>query len=230
MAGGEETREQPVRIAAGLVPLTGYLAVPAGARGSVLLVRGSGSSQLRRSRCAVARAVRAAGFATLRIDLLSREEAAVDARTGHLRFDTGLLAERLVAVTDWLVQQPTTRGLQVGYFSVSTSGAAALAAAAARPAAVGSLVAYNGRPDLAGPVLPLVRIPTLFIVAGADLSAVSLHRRALRELGAVQKQLVTLAEAVALWEEEAGIFAAVARLAADWFRRHLSRVGAVHTV
>jgi hypothetical protein len=42
------------------------------------------------------------GLATLLMDLLTREEEAVDLRTGHLRFDIGLLARRVVATIDWL--------------------------------------------------------------------------------------------------------------------------------
>src|SRR5258708_5924588 len=41
-------------------------------------------------------------LATLLIDLLTSDEEAIDLRTAHLRFDIDLLAERLVAATDWL--------------------------------------------------------------------------------------------------------------------------------
>jgi hypothetical protein len=54
------------------------------------------------------------------IDLLTQEEEMIDLRTAHLRFDIGLLAERLVAATDWLTQYPDTRHLRVGYFGAST--------------------------------------------------------------------------------------------------------------
>jgi putative phosphoribosyl transferase len=87
-------------------------------------------------------------------------------RTAHLRFDIGLLAERLVDATDWLAQRPDTRHLGIGYFSASTGAAAALVAAAERPDVVGVVVSRGGRPDLAGPALPLVRAPTLLIVGG----------------------------------------------------------------
>lgn len=48
----------------------------------------------------VARAFREAGLATLLIDLLTPDEEEADLRTGHLRFDIGLLAERLTGATD----------------------------------------------------------------------------------------------------------------------------------
>ena len=71
-------------------------------------------------------------------------------RTAHLRFDIGLLAQRLVAVTDWLAQQQHTSELPIGYFGASTGAAAELVAAAQRPEAVGAIVSRGGRPDLAG--------------------------------------------------------------------------------
>lgn len=42
-----------------------------------------------------------AHLATLLIDLQTTDEEAVDRHTGHLRFDIGLLAERLVGATDY---------------------------------------------------------------------------------------------------------------------------------
>jgi putative phosphoribosyl transferase len=57
--------------------------------------------------------------------LLTADEEAIDARTGHLRFDIELLAQRLVGATDWLTQRPDTRQLAIGYFGASTGAAAA---------------------------------------------------------------------------------------------------------
>lgn len=44
-------------------------------------------------------------LATLLVDLLTPEEEAIDDYTRHLRFDIGLLAERLVGAIDWLAQE-----------------------------------------------------------------------------------------------------------------------------
>jgi len=84
-----------------------------------------------------------------RVPLLTPEEEMIDLRTMHLRFDIGLLAERLVAATDWLTQYPDTRHLRVGYFGASTGAAAALVSAAERPQLVGAVVSRGGRPDAA---------------------------------------------------------------------------------
>jgi len=92
--------ERLVRIAAGRVLLEGNLSLPKGARGIVLFAHGSGSSRFSPRNRYVARLLNQGKLATLLVDLLSPEEEAVDQRTAQLRFNIGLLAERLVAVTD----------------------------------------------------------------------------------------------------------------------------------
>ncbi|HEY2154209.1 MAG TPA: phosphoribosyltransferase, partial [Isosphaeraceae bacterium] len=127
-----------VRLPAGGVTLEGDLEIPQGATGVVLFAHGSGSSRHSPRNRRVAAALREGGLGTLLIDLLTAEEEAVDARTGHLRFDIGLLARRLVAAIDWLGARPETRHLKVGLFGASTGAGAALVAAAERPKAVGA--------------------------------------------------------------------------------------------
>ena len=105
--------------------LAGHLAVPANAKGVVVFAHGSGSSRHSPRNRFVADVLREGGLATLLIDLLTRDEEAVDLRTARLRFDIGMLADRLVGATDWLGQQPETRELRVGYFGASTGGGAA---------------------------------------------------------------------------------------------------------
>jgi dienelactone hydrolase len=173
----------------------------------------------------VARVLQQAGLATLLLDLLTRDEEAVDARTAQLRFDIGLLAERLIGATDWLRQHPSTRPLRLGYFGASTGAGAALVAAAERPDLVGAVVSRGGRPDLAGPALRGVRAPTLLLVGGDDVPVIRLNREALREMGAAETRLVIVEGATHLFEEP-GALEEVARLAADWLTRHLSRTDA----
>jgi dienelactone hydrolase len=155
------------------------------------------------------------------MDLLTAEEEAVDARTAHLRFDIGLLAERLGAATDWLRADPRTGGLAIGYFGASTGGGAALVAAAERPKGVAAVVSRGGRPDLAGPALPLVQAPTLLIVGARDEPVIEMNRDALARLRC-EKRLEIVPGATHLFEEP-GTLEQVARLAADWLGRHLTR-------
>ncbi len=214
--------ERPVRIPVGPCALEGDLAVPAGARAAVLFAHGSGSSRHSPRNRYVASVLRAAGLATLLMDLLTTEEEAEDRYTAHLRFDIRLLAERLVAATDWLAQQPQTARWPVGYFGASTGAGAALVAAAQRPDAVGAVVSRGGRPDLAGAALARVEAPTLLIVGGRDEPVIALNRQALERLGAAEKKLVIVPGATHLFEEP-GALEEVARLTSGWFSRYLNR-------
>jgi len=216
--------ERLVRVATGPVTLEGNLSLPEGARGVVLFAHGSGSSRHSPRNRHVARLLNEAKLATLLIDLLTSDEEAIDLRTAHLRFDIGLLAERLVGATDWLAYYPDTRDLRVGYFGASTGTGAALVAAAERPHVVGAVVSRGGRPDLAGPALARVRAPTLLIVGGNDFPVIELNRAALAQLRC-EKRLVIVPGATHLFEEP-GALDAVARLAREWFERHLMSAAA----
>ncbi len=221
--------ENLVRVPAGPVTLEGNLSLPEDAQGIVLFAHGSGSSRHSPRNRFVARILHENQLATLLIDLLTTDEEAQDAYTAHLRFDIGLLAERLVAVTEWLTHNPATAPLPLGYFGASTGAGAALVAAAERPTRIGAVVSRGGRPDLAGPALPQVQAPTLLIVGGRDVPVIQMNRDALAQLGAGVKQLVIVPGATHLFEEP-GTLDEVARLAADWFTQHLRRPAAAHLV
>jgi dienelactone hydrolase len=212
-----ETAE--IRVAIGAVQLDGSLRIPPGARAIVVFAHGSGSGRHSPRNRYVAEVLATAGLATLLVDLLTQEEEALDVQTAELRFDIELLAERLGGVTDWLASEPATAALSVGYFGASTGAAAALIAAADRPEAVRAIVSRGGRPDLALPVLPRVRQPTLLIVGGADEVVIELNRRALDQLGGA-KRMVIVPGATHLFEEP-GALEQVAGLARDWFLEYL---------
>ncbi|TMI78438.1 MAG: alpha/beta hydrolase [Bacillati bacterium ANGP1] len=219
-SASEPPQGLPVAIPAGSVVLEGALEVSDGRRGVVLFAHGSGSSRHSPRNRFVARSLREAGLATLLIDLLTVEEERSDAATGRLRFDIRLLAGRLAGITDWLGAHPETRGLPIGYFGASTGAAAALVAAAQRPAMVAAIVSRGGRPDLARPHLSAVRAPALFIVGERDLAVLDVTRAAMRELPGVT-QLAMIAGASHLFEEP-GALEEVARLAREWLARHLA--------
>ena len=156
--------------------LEGTLTLPAQPVGMVLFAHGSGSSRFSPRNRFVAEALQQVGLGTLLMDLLTREEEAVDERTGHLRFDIALLADRLIRATDWLLHNADTQTLRVGYFGASTGAGAALLAAAQQPDTVGAIVSRGGRPDLAGAALSRVHAPTLLIVGGWDEDVIELNR------------------------------------------------------
>jgi len=217
------TMERDVRLDAGDAVLAGDLTVPADASGVVVFAHGSGSSRHSPRNRAVAGALQQAELATLLMDLLTGEEEAADARTGHLRFDIALLARRLLGAARWLSARPAARDLPWGCFGASTGAGAALVAAAERPRGLRAVVSRGGRPDLAGEALARVETPTLLIVGGDDRVVLDLNRRALAEITA-EKRLEVVAGATHLFEE-AGALDRVAALAADWFSRHFQSTG-----
>jgi putative phosphoribosyl transferase len=216
-----ETPGQSVmlQIPAGEVTLPGDLEIPANARGLILFAHGSGSSRRSPRNQAVAETLRAADLATLLFDLLTPDEEAEDAYTAHLRFDIGLLSRRLALVTEEIADDPRWANLGLGYFGASTGGAAALRAAAALGSKVGAVVSRGGRPDLAGDALAYVKAPTLLIVGERDPDVLRLNESAYARLQC-EKSLALVPRATHLFQEP-GALEEVARLAAEWFRKHL---------
>jgi dienelactone hydrolase len=209
-----------VYVNAGRVTLEGNLLIPDGARGLVMFAHGSGSSRFSSRNRYVADVLRRSGVGTLLIDLLTRDEESVDLRTAHLRFDIGLLADRLVGASEWLAKQPETMRLKLGLFGASTGGGAALVAAARVPERIHAVVSRGGRPDLAGPALPAVKAPTLLIVGGDDGPVIEMNREAYDQM-TCERQMVIVPHASHLFEEP-GTLEEVARLAAEWFTRTLA--------
>jgi putative phosphoribosyl transferase len=208
-------REQAVEVKTGRVRLQGILGLPASMTGVVLFAHGSGSGRLSPRNTFVAHTLQEGGLATLLIDLLEEEEAEDRRKV----FDIDLLADRLLAATEWLTQEPATQGVQVGYFGASTGAGAALQAAARAPESVAAVVSRGGRPDLAMPYLPRVKAPTLLIVGGHDVPVIQMNQEALAQLNC-PKELVIVPGATHLFEEP-GTLEEVAGLALRWFVRYL---------
>jgi dienelactone hydrolase len=211
---------EAVEIPAGAISLKADLRVPARPQGLVIFAHGSGSSRLSRRNRQVAEFLGERGLATLMLDLLTSREEAVDAATGQYRFDIPRLATRVVAAADWVATRPDLAALPIGCFGASTGAAAALIAAAERPAAIGAVVSRGGRPDLANAALAGVTAPTLLIVGGNDEPVIDLNRQAMRELHA-HVELAIVPGATHLFEEP-GTLDRVAELAAGWFTQYLA--------
>ncbi|WP_312010215.1 phosphoribosyltransferase family protein [Bradyrhizobium cenepequi] len=207
--------EQISDVSIGPHHLAGILGVPKGATAIVVFAHGSGSGRNSPRNNQVAAGLRAAGFATLLLDLLSEQEE----RDRSNVFDIGLLASRLAEATDWVHARPEFAMLPVGYFGASTGAAAALVAAAERQN-VGAMVSRGGRPDLAGTALRAVTAPTQLIVGGADLPVIPLNRAAFDELSC-EKNFVIVPRATHLFEEP-GALEEVIEHARRWFRQFLS--------
>ncbi|MEN6464571.1 MAG: alpha/beta hydrolase [Syntrophaceae bacterium] len=191
--------------------LRGILGIPASPAGIVVFAHGSGSGRLSPRNNFVARVLQDAGMATLLSDLLQEQEESDRTKI----FDIDLLADRLLIISQWLVQGEETGGLKLGYFGASTGAAAALQAAAREPANVAAIVSRGGRPDLALQYLGLIAAPTLLIVGGDDEPVIYMNREAYERLPG-RKQLVIIPGASHLFEEP-GALEKVGGLARDWF-------------
>jgi putative phosphoribosyl transferase len=160
------------------------LRVPDRANGLVIFAHGSGSSRFSRRNRAVAEFLEAEGFASLLLDLLTKEEEAVDVHTREYRFDIDRLGRRIVLATDWAQDRPDLRKFPIGYFGASTGAAAALIGASIRPDVTRAVVSRGGRPDLAKDALVKVRAPTLLIVGGDDEPVIEMNRHAMQHMTA----------------------------------------------
>jgi dienelactone hydrolase len=218
------TREaHSVAIPAGTCTVVGDLRIPAAASGLVLFAHGSGSSRFSERNRYVADVLGREGLATLLLDLLTRDEERVDVQTAQYRFDIERLGHRVSAAVDWVSLRDDLKALPIGCFGASTGAAAALRAAADRPASIQAVVSRGGRPDLAGDALPHVQAPTLLIVGGNDETVIDLNRAAMRHMRA-PVELEIVPGATHLFEEP-GALEQVARHAAEWFRRYLGNPG-----
>ena len=117
--------ERIVAVPTGAVTLEGALVVPENALGVVLFAHGSGSSRHSPRNIYVAEELQRGALVTLLVDLLTPDEETVDVRTRELRFDIGMLADRLQSAIQWLASEETTQDLPVGLFGASTGGGAA---------------------------------------------------------------------------------------------------------
>jgi len=205
----------------GGIQLAADISLPDHARGLVLFAHGSGSSRHSPRNRHVAGVLNRGAIGTVLIDLLTPDEEAIDVETAELRFDIPLLGRRLVAITDWIGEQPGLNQLELGYFGASTGAAAALVAAADRPRIVRAVVSRGGRTDLAGAALNGILAPTLFIVGGDDSMVLDLNRWAMAKLPRQTKHKLAVIPSSSHLFEEPGALDQVAVLARDWFRDYL---------
>ncbi len=207
--------ERPVRVPAGAVVLVGILSIPEGARGIILFADANKSDQYKY----IARLVGEGSIATLLVNLLTPEDEVLDNETGFFRDNVDVLHQRIIGIANWLNEDRRTQNLRICYFGMGVSGAAALVAAAERPDLPISVVSAAGRLDLAKGYLSKVEAPTLLLAGENDTSNVNMNHEGLEQLHG-DKQLETIPGTTNLFEQES-TQQEVARLATQWFERHL---------
>lgn len=202
------------------IQLQGILHLPANTKGIIVFAHGSGSGRLSPRNQQIAKQLQQIQFATLLFDLLTIEEDEVDLMTMQYRFDIPLLANRLISVTQWIVNHPKLHSLPIGYFGASTGGGAALLAAAHMQKEVKAVISRGGRPDLAGEeALPKVKAATLLIVGGEDFQVIELNKQAYALLTCVKK--IEIVPGATHLFEEPGKLDEVSRLTKNWFNQYL---------
>lgn len=209
-------RNTTLSIAAGPAWLDARLAHAPDVSGLIVILKPGSVANEEGREAYIARAMQAAGYATLKVDLLTRHE---ETRDPDARYNVPQLAGRIDAVRDWIAHQPPLEGLAVGLISCDTATGAAIRAAARHPEDYAAIAARGGRVDLAG-VGPLRTLATpLCMVVGDQDPGRGMVRHAF-DLVTAPSEWVD-APGVSELFIEPGALDGFCRHAAVWFARHL---------
>ncbi|MFC0262066.1 dienelactone hydrolase family protein [Fontibacter flavus] len=197
------------------VLLDGDLSLPENPKGIIIFSHGSGSSRFSPRNNLVAQYLNKLGFGTFLFDLLTKEEDS----DYQLRFDIPLLSERLIKVTNFLINVPSLAKIPCAYFGSSTGAASALIAASKLQDKIKAVVSRGGRPDLALHVLQKVKAPTLLIVGDLDTEVKELNQIAFEKIPA-EKEIKIIEGATHLFEEP-GKLELISQISGEWFQKFL---------
>ncbi|HTE47559.1 MAG TPA: hypothetical protein VK636_20115, partial [Gemmatimonadaceae bacterium] len=187
------------------------------ARGLVILANGGESSRNSYRSRYIAGRLRAGGYATLRLDLLTHDEQCADNRSGEVRRDVERIAARLSSVCDWAARESVTGADHTILIGASTGAAAVFLAAAQRPKQIFAVVSRGGRVDLAGDALSRLETPSLLIVGTADVQTLRRNNEALRQIPR-DAQLIRIPRAGNTFAEP-GALGALAEHTLKWLDR-----------
>jgi dienelactone hydrolase len=204
--------------------IEGILTIPKSSKSLVIFAHGSGSGRYSPRNQYVSRVLNDNGVSTLLIDLLTEREERKDFVTKEYRFNIPLLGDRLIAVTDWVLNQNNqlnNLNNTLGYFGASTGSAAALIAADKRYNNISAIVSRGGRVDLALKYTSLrqIKCPTLFLVGENDHPVIEWNRQIIDKqlINVDKKKLIIIPQSSHLFEEP-GKLEEVAKYASGWFR------------
>ncbi|MFW7381329.1 MAG: dienelactone hydrolase family protein [Oligoflexus sp.] len=214
-----ETKEYIISLDSPNIELYCDITIPIDCKGVVIFAHGSGSGRHSPRNQYTAAVFQSSGFASLLIDLLTKEEAEIDEETAQYRFDIDLLADRLVKTIDWLKHFEPLRAVPIALYGGSTGAAAAMIAAAKKPQEVFSLISRGGRVDLAQDYVQQIKAPTLFIIGANDHTIRSLTPSIFAALSA-KKETRIIPHAGHLFEEP-GALKEVSLISCDWLERSL---------
>jgi putative phosphoribosyl transferase len=217
-----ELEEEAVTIPLGRRVMHGSLDQPPASQGVIVMAHDVGSCRHSPRQRAVAEALHAAGLATLRVDLLTPEEAATATASRFEELDK--LAAAVAAAIDWLTADPGLGALPLGLFGAGCGTAAVLAAAAARESRVAGVVCRGGRAERAAEALEYVHAPTLIIMGGLDPEGIELNASILSRL-ACEARLEVIPGVGAAFVES-GAIERVGELTTAWLARFVAGASA----
>jgi dienelactone hydrolase len=204
--------------------IEGILTIPKSSKSLVIFAHGSGSGRYSPRNQYVSRVLNNNWVSTLLVDLLTEREERKDFVTKEYRFNIPLLGDRLIAVTDWVLNQNNqlnNLNNTLGYFGASTGSAAALIAADKRYNNISAIVSRGGRVDLALKYTSLrqIKCPTLFLVGENDHPVIEWNRQIIDKqlINVDKKRLIIIPQSSHLFEEP-GKLEEVAKYASGWFR------------
>jgi putative phosphoribosyl transferase len=186
---------------------------PEGVRGLVILSSAGGGSRNSYIERYLGGRLRLSGYATLRVDLLTREEQFADAAGGSLRLDVQRTAARLAGVCEWAEREGVAGAHRTILAAAGAGAAAAFATAGRRRGRIFAVVARGGRVDLAAADLRSVLAPVLLIAGADDPDALRRNSDAVGRLP--HAALIRIARAGPTFEEP-GALGAVAEHAVAW--------------
>ena len=209
------------RIPADGIELLAEVLAPSEAQGVVLLLHTRSGGRLTIPSVCLMESLNRGSIGVVSVDLLTPDESVRDAETDELKQDLRMMGRRIANVADWISANAKFRGLRLGYLGSDTGAAAAAYAAAETPDLVQALVFSAGRPDLAGPWLWKIKVPTLFLVGEKATVGRAFNHAAMRELSPqAARQFEIISDAGERFESDEAL-KQCARLSGDWFRRHL---------
>lgn len=210
-------RNPLLSIPADRIWLDGQLVHAPGVCGLAVLVHPHGTPPDASRDAHVAAVLHASGFATLVLGLVAHHE---EARDADLHFNVPLLANRLLAVAEWITHQPPLATLRIGVVASGTASGAAVRAGWKAPERFAAIVCRAGRPDLAGamPLRTLI-VPTRFVVGSEDREKAIVTSAYENLRGPRDLQVIDGAGALL---QEPGALTRFAHLSNDWLTRYLS--------
>ncbi|MBC7843916.1 MAG: dienelactone hydrolase family protein [Gemmatimonadaceae bacterium] len=185
-------------------------------RGLVIFAHGGGSSRASYRNRYLAGRLRMAGWATLRVDLLSDTERQGDT-IGAFRFDIDRITSRLLAAVSWCRRERVPGCQRLVLYGASTGAAAAMAIAASHPEWVAGVIARGGRVDLAAHTHAQVRAPALLIVGSTDSETLRQNRECAARLRG--RAAVQVVRGAGHTFEESGALGRVGELSVAWLER-----------